>query len=111
MLAERRLVNLLVWSGNSGFDRVFGPEIWTAAENKFQFINVGFKNLEDDSRALNSAVLEHLYNYPRSALQIEYSSRRQLVESLLESYRWTLHQAVIDKYKAEKPRKPRNGNI
>lgn len=98
--ARTRVVNLSVTFHPLD---VWTRKIWQSESQWFQFIDVGFRNLETDSAVTNGIIAAHLTQYPDDNLTVRYGEERIHAEEILSRYRWELHDAVIDKYATVKP--------
>lgn len=81
---------------------IWQSQRWLHKGEAFQFLNIGFKNLEEDSNAINRMVMYHLQRSPEVDLEIRYSPRRSIDLALLKYYRWLVHEAVLGKYRQVK---------
>lgn len=73
-------------------------QLWSQSGEKYQFFDVGIKNLEGDALVLNRLIAAHMLKKPRTSLRIDYSPARLEYERQLLRVRWAVHDAVLKNY-------------
>lgn len=73
-------------------------QLWSRAGEKYQFFDVGIKNLEGDALILNRLIAAHMLKRPRTSLRIDYTPARLAYERQLLRVRWAVHDAVLKNY-------------
>lgn len=77
-------------------------EIWEYRGQLYQLIDVGYLNLEMDSRLISAILLDHMTHFAPQDLVIQFGKDRQMMYEVLTRYRWAVHEAVMDVYRREK---------
>jgi hypothetical protein len=87
-------------TGSAAYD-LGHTELWRFKGQLFQFLDIGYKNLEADSNVMLNAILDHSRNYPNQSLLIEFGPDRRKLQNmsdLLREYRSTTFDAVLELY-------------
>lgn len=86
--------------------RSWRRELWTHENKKYLFINVGYKNLEEDFTELHKRILEVLRDQAlsrvREVVDVEFGPEVIRDVNLIKSLRWRLHDAVLEEYRDKK---------
>jgi hypothetical protein len=75
---------------------------WDFYGQPFQFIDVGFKNLQSEVDKTGFLVIQHIFAHGHD-LTIRYSPQWLTARETLKVLRWTLHKSVLEKYRVRKP--------
>ncbi len=78
-------------------------EWWETAAERYSFLDIGFKNLEQDSYAINEIIAQHLLKGSKHNLKFVFGHQRAKDLDLLVRLRRTVHKLVIETYQNRKP--------
>jgi hypothetical protein len=98
---QRNTRTLLVQSPRR-FKTIPKRELWDFEGRQYEFVDTGFKNLEEYADRVNQLVISHILLHPDQDLVIRYDGQRIGMGDILHTYRWTIHTAVIQKYEEVK---------
>lgn len=97
-----RLPELVDFTSDPDPLKFWSSQEWLFDDIPFQFIDVGFKNLQYEVNKINYLVIQWISNKGED-LVVRYSPQWLKARQTLKPLRWTLHKSVLEKYKVRKP--------